>query len=265
MNQISAVHCVPVFSDNYVWIIEGENGHCAIVDLGEAEPVLAAIKTKNLKPQAVLLTHHHQDHIQGLDSFLRSHTVPVFGHADLQSQGVDHPLTENDQFSIDQIAGFSVLETPGHTQDHLCFYNDSVLFCGDTLFTLGCGRLFEGSAEQMQQSMNKLKQLPDDLTMYCGHEYTEDSLKFALHCDPENQTLIRRAKEIKQRRAQGEQTASANLGLEKLTNPFLRVGDPVIRTAIEAYVGHRIENDTEAFAQLRHWKDDFDGLKRLPD
>ena len=265
MSQIKQIHCIPVLSDNYVWVIEGVDNTCAVVDPGQAEPVLAFLEAHTLTPVAVLITHHHHDHIGGLSQLTQQFSLDVYGPEGLRGQGVNHPVKEQDQINLANITTLDVLETPGHTQGHLCFYNDAVIFCGDTLFTLGCGRLFDGNAAQMQQSMDKLRQLPDDLTMYCGHEYTQDSLKFALHCDPDNPVLARRAEEINQLRAQNHPTASANLGLEKQTNPFLRVRDPVIRQAIEAYEGRKINDDAAAFAVLRHWKDDFDGLARLPD
>ncbi|HSH84492.1 MAG TPA: hydroxyacylglutathione hydrolase C-terminal domain-containing protein, partial [Guyparkeria sp.] len=141
------------------------------------------------------------------------------------------------------------------------------LFCGDTLFTAGCGRLFEGTAAQMLHSLDRLAALTDTLdgevTIYCGHEYTLDSLRFAAHAEPDNVDIAARIKTVEAQRKAGEPTASALMTLEKKTNPFLRIREPVLRRAIENYIGKRLDDDIEAFAQLRHWKDDFDGLARL--
>ncbi len=257
------VHVVPVLSDNYVWLIEGQQGQCAVVDLGEAEPVLEAIEERNLTPIAILLTHHHGDHTAGIAAFRKRFPVPVIGPSREAGQFVTQPKRGGDEFTLPQIGTFSVLDTPGHTLGGITFVTDGAAFTGDTLFTAGCGRLFEGTSAQMLDSLDQIAKLPDDTLIYCGHEYTADSLTFAAHAEPDNTDIARRVEETAQRRAAGNPTVPATLGLEKATNPFLRLREPALREAIERHAGKRIEDDAEAFATVRRWKDDFDGLPPL--
>ncbi len=261
------IHCIPVLSDNYVWLIEGADGRTVIVDAGEADPAIEAIEARGLSPVATLITHHHGDHVQGLAELVRRFPMPVHGPDSCRRAGVDTVVGEGDRFTVPGVGEFAVLATPGHTQDHLTFVLGEAIFCGDTLFTAGCGRLFEGTAAQMLHSLDRLAALADSIgngaTIYCGHEYTTDSLRFAAHAEPDNVDIASRVREVDNKRARGEPTASAPMDLEKRTNPFLRVREPVLRKAVERYVGETIEDDIEAFAQLRHWKDDFDGLARL--
>lgn len=269
MSTVTAptIHCIPVLADNYVWLIEGADRATVIVDAGEAGPIIEAIESRGLKPVATLITHHHGDHVQGLGELTRRFPMPVYGPDSCRRVGVDTVVGEGDRFTIPQVGEFAVMATPGHTQDHLSFINGQAIFCGDTLFTAGCGRLFEGTAAQMLHSLARLADAADAIgdgaTIYCGHEYTTDSLRFAAHAEPDNADIAARVREVAAMRAKGEPTASASMDLEKRTNPFLRIREPVLRRAVEAYVGDTIENDIEAFAQLRHWKDDFDGLARL--
>lgn len=261
------IHCIPVLSDNDVWLIEGADRATVIVDAGEAGPVIEAIESRGLNPVATLITHHHGDHVQGLGELTRRFPMPVHGPDSCRCVGVDTVVGEGDRFAIPQVGEFAVLATPGHTQDHLSFIQGQAIFSGDTLFTAGCGRLFEGTAAQMLHSLDRLVEVADAIgdgaTIYCGHEYTADSLRFAAHAEPDNADIAARVREVDARRAKGEPTASAPMALEKRTNPFLRIREPALRRAVEAYVGKAIEDDVEAFAQLRHWKDDFDGLARL--
>jgi len=265
MSTVNAptIHCIPVLSDNYVWLIEGLDGATVIVDAGDAGPVIEAVESRGLSPVAIVVTHHHGDHVQGLATLAERFGVSAFGPDSCRRVGVDHVVGEGDDFEVTGVGRFSVMATPGHTQDHLSFVLGQHVFCGDTLFTAGCGRLFEGTAAQMLHSLDRLAALGDDVTIHCGHEYTTDSLRFAAHAEPDNADIAARVKEVDARRAADEPTASASMVLEKKTNPFLRVREPVLRRAIEDYVGERIDDDVEAFAQLRHWKDDFDGLARL--
>ncbi len=265
MNTVTAptIHCIPVLSDNYIWLIEGLDGATVIVDMGDAAPVIEAIEARGLKPVATVITHQHADHVQGLETLLARFPMPVYGPDSCRRHGVDHVVGEADSFSIPGVGQFDVMATPGHTQDHLSYVLDKHLFCGDTLFTGGCGRLFGGTAAQMLHSLDRLAELDDTTRVYCGHEYTADSLRFAAHAESDNADITARVHEVAEKRANGEPTASASLALEKQTNPFLRVREPGLRAAIEQYVGHTLPDDTEAFAMLRHWKDDFDGLARL--
>jgi len=265
MNSAAAprIHCVPVLSDNYVWLIEGLDRSTVIVDAGEAGPVIEAIEKFDLQPAGVIITHHHADHVQGLGDLLTRYPVPVHGPDSCRRYGVDHVVGDDSRFEVPGVGHFDVMATPGHTQDHLSYLIDTHLFCGDTLFTGGCGRLFEGTAAQMLHSLDRIATLDDATEIHCGHEYTTDSLRFAAHAEPDNPDIAARVHEVAACRDDGRPTASASLALEKKTNPFLRVRVPALRAAIESYVGEPLPDDTEAFATLRHWKDDFDGLARL--
>ena len=269
MSTVTAptIHCIPVLSDNYVWLIEGDDRATVIIDAGEAGPVIEAIEARGLKPVATLITHHHGDHVQGLAELTQHFPMTVYGPDSCRKVGVETVVGEGDRFTVPGVGEFAVMATPGHTQDHLSYVSGQAIFCGDTLFTGGCGRLFEGTAAQMLHSLDRLAALDHEkvggMAIYCGHEYTTDSLRFAAHAEPNNPDIAARVREVESQRSNGEPTASASMDLEKRTNPFLRVRVPDLREAIEAYVGERIENDIDAFAQLRHWKDDFDGLTRL--
>ncbi|MFW6323413.1 MAG: hydroxyacylglutathione hydrolase [Guyparkeria sp.] len=265
MNTVAAptIHCIPVLSDNYVWLVEGLDGATVIVDAGEAGPVIEAIEARGLTPAGTIITHHHADHVQGLGALLARFPMPVHGPDSCRRFGVDHVVGEGDAFEVPRVGQFEVMATPGHTQDHLTYLLGRHLFCGDTLFTAGCGRLFEGTAVQMLNSLDRIAELDDETRIYCGHEYTADSLRFAAHAEPDNPDIVARVHDVAVKRERGEPTASASLVLEKKTNPFMRVRVPALRAAIETYVGHPLPDDAEAFAMLRHWKDDFDGLARL--
>ncbi|MGC9456874.1 MAG: hydroxyacylglutathione hydrolase [Halothiobacillaceae bacterium] len=258
------VHRVDAFKDNYIWLASGEDGaRCAIVDPGDAEAVLAALDRLGLTPTAILLTHHHADHSQGIPALLERFDIPVHGPAREAGQWVTVPHKEGDSFTVEGVGRFEVLDTPGHTLGHISFVGPGVLFCGDTLFTAGSGRLFEGTAEQMQASLEKLAALPDDTQVYCGHEYTEDSLRFAAHAEPENDATLQRVAQVRAARARGEATVPATMALERATNPFLRVRDPALRAAAERHAGRVLADDADALGVIRRWKDDFDGLAPL--
>lgn len=257
------IYAVPVLADNYVWIIEGDNRQCAIVDLGEAEPVIAAITSRGLVPKAILLTHHHWDHTAGIQAFLSHYPVPVIGPATEAQTWVTDPKRDGDTFTVPGVGEFRVLTSPGHTLGHIVFLTEGAAFTGDTLFSAGCGRLFEGTAAQMLHSLDRIAALPDDTLIYCGHEYTADSLRFAQHAEPDDQDIRSRAAEVAQVRRDGRPTVPTTLALEKKTNPFLRVREPSLREAITHHAGASSITDEEAFGIVRRWKDDFDGLKPL--
>ncbi|HDR2407745.1 TPA: hydroxyacylglutathione hydrolase, partial [Enterobacter asburiae] len=182
MNLIS----IPAFQDNYIWVLVDDDRRCVIVDPGESAPVLHAIKENGWKPEAVLLTHHHNDHTGGVPE-LRAHFphLVVYGPAEAQDKGITHVVEEGENILIREWE-FSVFATPGHTLGHLCFYSKPYLFCGDTLFSGGCGRLFEGTPAQMYQSLQKINALPDETLVCCAHEYTLGNMKFAVSLLPED-------------------------------------------------------------------------------
>lgn len=253
---------VPAFNDNYLWLFHRHGDTRAyVVDPGDAGPVEAALQERNLDLGAILITHHHLDHIGGIDKLLESRDIPVYGPAAGSVPQVTKGLTEGDKLVLDEGLEFQVLAVPGHTLDHLAYFSESsdspVLFCGDTLFAAGCGRLFEGSAEQMHQSLGKLRQLPDNTLVYCAHEYTMSNLKFAVAVDGDNVQLKKRIDIEQAKRDREQPTVPSTIALEKSTNPFLRWDDPAIKAAAESYLGRQLNSEAEVLGAIREWKDNF--------
>lgn len=240
------------FEDNYIWCIMAENeSHCAVVDPGDAVPVLKFLQEHDLVLTDILITHRHFDHTGGVEQLLQYYPAKVFGHAKIPT--VTHPVAEKDNLTTNDY-NFQVLAIPGHTLDHLAYYENSAIFCGDTLFTAGCGKIFEGTPKQMFESLMKISKLPDDTLIYCGHEYTLNNLKFALMVEPSNEDIQHRMEETKKLRAENKPTVPAPLKLEHKTNPFLRCHK---KTVIEAVSDHYKKNFTDTidvFAHLREWK-----------
>ncbi len=254
------VRGIPAFEDNYIWLI-GLAGRreIAIVDPGDEEPVIAAIDNEQLIPVAILVTHHHHDHTGGIKALVERYGIPVFGPSHETIPGLTHPLLDGESVVLPGLGlDFTVMETPGHTQGHLCYYGNGALFCGDTLFTAGCGRLFEGTARQMHESLTRIAALPDDTLVYCAHEYTLANLRFAQVAEPSNQATLARYLETKKTRAAGLPTVPATLVLEKETNPFLRTGVESLKEAAAKFAGHPLRDRAEVFAAVRQWKDSLD-------
>lgn len=256
---------IPAFEDNYIWLIQGaQRPQIAIVDPGDATPVLDAIKANKLEPVAILITHHHWDHTGGIADLLAQYPMPVYGPAQETIPHLSQALNDGDHIHIAGLdAHLQVLDVPGHTAGHIAYYCENpgaqgMLFCGDTLFAGGCGRLFEGTPGQMQVSLSRIAALPDDTAVYCAHEYTEANLTFARIAEPDNEYLRQRQVEVQERRLQGLPTVPSLLGLEKATNPFLRFDEPSIIRAAEGFSGRRLDNATDVFASVRHWKDTLD-------
>lgn len=250
---------IPAFRDNYIWIITGPGGrHAAIVDPGDAAPVIRAFDAQDLEPSAILITHHHGDHAGGIRSLLRRYpALPVFGPRNAQIAGITHPLGQADEVRVQAInAKFTVLEVPGHTLDHIAYYGHGLLFCGDTLFSVGCGRLFEGSAEQMHDSLTRIAALPPSTLAYCAHEYTLDNIGFAKWVEPENVNLRQREAEAFALIDQDRPTVPSTLELELKTNPFLRSEVPTVVEAAERYARRDLTKGWEVFAAIRRWKDE---------
>lgn len=253
---------VPAFADNYLWLIH-DGVHAAVVDPGDAAPILDALQTHQLSLTSILLTHHHADHVGGVPTLLQRYPVPVFGPRAEAIAGVTQPLADGDRITLPALhLDLAVLEVPGHTRGHIAYLAPTLgwLFCGDTLFAGGCGRLFEGTPAQMATSLAKLAALPDGTQVYCAHEYTLSNLRFAQHVDPTNPALAARIATEQARRAQGVPTVPSSIGLEKQTNPFLRLRQPEIVERLLA--SGRLEPEaqlepTAAFAALRKWKDTF--------
>jgi hydroxyacylglutathione hydrolase len=257
--RVLNVLTVPAFNDNYLWIIH-DGSNAIVVDPGDAAPIMAALKSNNLTLVAILTTHHHSDHVGGVATLLKSFNVPVYGPAHDPIPTVTKPLVENDTVTIDELnLQLSVLEVPGHTLGHIAYVakEQGWLFCGDTLFAGGCGRLFEGTPAQMLTSLEKLATLPDSTKVYCAHEYTMSNLRFAQAAEPDNQALSTRIKAEQAKRDQGMPTIPSNIGLEKTTNPFLRARIPAIAKLLKAEGRVNTDEPVAVFAALREWKNNF--------
>lgn len=256
------LHPVPAFRDNYIWVLSNDAGRCIVVDPGDAAPVQAWLKSRNLEPCALLITHHHPDHTGGISGLVARHPMPVFGPAHEHIAGVTHPVEDGDRVQIPAMGlAFDVLAVPGHTLGHVAFYSGDIapplLFCGDTLFSAGCGRLFEGSPAQMASSLQRLAALPDDSRVCCTHEYTEANLAFALTVLPEDPALLARREEVRALRAAGQPSLPVPLATEKASNPFLRTAEPAVQAAVERETGTRPDTALACFTALRAWKDRF--------
>jgi hydroxyacylglutathione hydrolase len=250
---------IPAFKDNYIWLlINNKNQHAIIADPGDATPVIKQLETMGLILSAILITHHHADHCGGLDILTRQFSIPVYGPEAENIIHVNQPVREGNTVTIPHCdISFSVLDIPGHTRGHIAYYSPGMVFCGDTLFTAGCGRLFEGTAEQMYHSLSKLCQYPDDTLIYCGHEYTSANLQFAQAVEPTNNDILERIKATNSLRLQGLPSVPAPLALEKRTNPFLRCQVKEVIEAAEKQAGNSLNNPVSVFSTLRNWKNSF--------
>ena len=262
------VQAIPAFADNYLWLLTAARDHrAAIVDPGDAAPVLAVLKERALDLSAILITHHHADHIGGIEELIKHYPrVQIYGPEDSRIAMVRHVMRERFQFTLNFLpAAFEVMEVPGHTATHIAYYSeasDSVpprLFCGDTVFACGCGRLFEGTPQQMHASLCKIKALPPTTEIYCAHEYTLDNIQFAKWVEPNNPVLSARRQEAEALRKAGKYTVPSQLAYECKTNPFLRFDQADVIEAAERYAGHALATEAEVFGAVRHWKDtEFD-------
>ena len=248
---------VNAFKDNYVWTLRDET-HAAVVDPGEAAPVLDYLAREKLRLVAILATHHHPDHVGGIAELVSRFRVPVFGPKNEPIATLTQPVSEGDRVAIPELGlAFEVLDIPGHTRAHVAYYGAGALFCGDTLFACGCGRLFEGTAEQMYKSLSKLASLPDETKVYCGHEYTLANIGFAKAVEPRNRALGEREVRDQKLREAGKPTLPSTLGEEKATNPFLRCREPAVVESANKYLGARVADPVRVFAAIRDWKNKF--------
>ena len=255
------ISAIPAFDDNYIWLLSAGGKACAVVDPGDEEPVLEVLQERGLELRYILLTHHHYDHTGGVSALLDRYKATVFGPADERMPYVHQVCRQGDQVQLSDLdTEFSVLEVPAHTRSHIAYYGshngEGVLFSGDTLFSLGCGRFFEGTAADMQKSLDKLAALPAETKNYCAHEYTQANCAFALQVEPGNTALQSRAREIDQLRGAGKITLPTSLAEELATNPFLRTREPsVIDSARKLDPG--VSAGTPTMAVIRAWKDRF--------
>ena len=247
---------VPAFSDNYIWLLAA-GPVAVVVDPGDATPVRLALRERRLRLAVVLVTHHHPDHMGGAQALAEEHACPVYGPAGEHIDAVSVPLQEGTAPEIPGFGVFRVLDIPGHTAGHIAYGGHGIIFCGDTLFSAGCGRLFEGTAAQMCASLAKLAALPDTTAVCCGHEYTLANLKFAREVEPDNREVREYAEECAARRARGEPTLPSRLDRERRVNPFLRCDEPAVRDAARRRLGREPADAVEVFAAIRAWKDAF--------
>ena len=248
---------LPAFQDNYIWTLRSGT-QAAVVDPGEARPVQDYLAQEGLSLVAILATHHHPDHVGGIAELVGRNKVPVFGPKGEPIPALTHPVGQGDSAVIPALdASFSVLDIPGHTRAHVAYYGLGSLFCGDTLFACGCGRVFEGTAAQMLDSLSKLAALPDETKVYCGHEYTLANIRFARAVDPGNADLAAREERAQRLRDAGRPTLPSTLGEERATNPFLRCAEPAVVESANKYLGARIADPVRFFAAIRDWKNKF--------
>lgn len=260
------IQAIPAFADNYLWLIHNSQ-NAVVVDPGDAAPVQACLDRQGLTLRAILLTHHHNDHIGGVAELLARAPadVPVYGALADQNNGriphITQGCREGDTVLInDPALQLAVFEVPGHTVSHIAYYCAALeaVFCGDTLFAGGCGRLFEGTPQQMLTSLKKLAALPGATRVYCAHEYTQSNLRFAVHAEPGNTALLARSTSVDTARQHGERTVPSRLDLELQTNPFLRTTSDNIVQTLSAQ--HRLQlpaGEVDVFAALREWKNTF--------
>jgi hydroxyacylglutathione hydrolase len=256
------IEALPAFTDNYLWLLQDSRSKvCAIVDPGDAGPVLHWLGAHpDWTLSDILVTHHHPDHIGGVAELKAATGARVLGPALENIPQCDVALEDNQQIGILGL-DWQILHVPGHTLGHIAYYHaDAVrplLLCGDTLFAGGCGRLFEGTAEQMHHSLSRLAALPDQTLVYCTHEYTLSNLRFACAVEPDNQALAMRFSEVTRLRENQQITLPTTIALEKSTNPFLRSDSPAVRLAAARHSGKESLSPSAVFAVTRSWKDQF--------
>ena len=262
MNALEYVP-VPAFEDNYIWLVsDGRNA--VAVDPGEAAPVQAYLAKRGWRLSAILLTHHHRDHVGGVADLLKGQDIPVYGPAGESIEHLTYRLSHGDRVSIAEPAlEFNVLDVPGHTSGHIAYFQAADprgtphVFCGDTLFACGCGRLFEGTPAQMLDSLDSLAALPGTTEVHCAHEYTLSNIRFALACEPGNAELQAWRDEASARRARNVPTLPTTIAHERAVNPFLRAGEPAVQATLADELHEAVPDRLTAFTLMREWKNRF--------
>lgn len=248
------ISLIPAFKDNYIWLLR-RGRQAFVVDPGDAAPVLQRLAADDLELAGILITHHHADHLGGIAGLLAHRACDVFAPAEESITGRTHPLRGGERLELLGVA-VEVLAVPGHTLGHLAYLAPGALFCGDTLFGAGCGRLFEGTPAQMSASLERIAALPDATRIYCAHEYTQMNLSFAQAVEPDNPDIAARIQRVATARAAGQATVPLTLGEERLSNPFLRCREPAVIASAQAN-GARDASPVEVFAALRAWRNVF--------
>ena len=252
------VDAIKAFSDNYIWCLRSERGEgcAAVVDPGDAQPVLDYLHQQRLRLTAILVTHKHSDHTGGIRRLLEAcpGTV-VYGPRKEPIAALTDAVAAGDRVELQSLAGFEVLDVPGHTEGHVAYFGEGALFCGDTLFAAGCGRVFSGTHAQLYASLQQIAALPAETLVYCAHEYTLDNLGFAQWVEPDSAALKQRLERDQQRRRSGLPTVPSTLAEELRTNPFLRTHLPQVKAMAEKYAGKALPHGEAVFTALRTWKD----------
>ncbi len=255
---MSTILPVSAFSDNYIWLIcDEQQRYAAIVDPGDATPVMTALEEKNIEPIAILITHHHSDHIGGISRLLQKYPqLPVYGSKNERIATLTHKVEQDDVIDLQKIGiQLNVLDTFGHTAGHISYYAPDMLFCGDTLFANGCGRVFDGTIEALHQSIEKIAKLPPETKIYCAHEYTLDNIGFAKWVEAENKDLLEREAICWNLIDNDQATLPTLLADELKTNPFMRCKEQVVIEQAEKFAGKKLPNASEVFRAIRQWKD----------
>ncbi|WP_354623866.1 hydroxyacylglutathione hydrolase [Psychromonas sp. MME2] len=250
---------IQAFNDNYIWLIkDSQSPHCIVVDPGDAQPVLEILAAQQLIVDAILITHHHHDHIGGVKQIVATSDSEVLLYS--KAALFDQSILVSQGSSLTFFEGrltLSVMEVPGHTLDHVAYYNESLLFCGDTLFSGGCGRVFEGTHEQMLDSLMRLLELNDETKVYCAHEYTQSNLIFALQVEPKNKELLNYIQQVSKLRQQGVPTIPTTIAREKAINPFLRCQEPSLINGLQNCLHMELNDPLATFRALRQYKDRY--------